>query len=158
MTDEMTPESREALLTFVRTAAEKQRLVRGNRTTDELKTIVRDALSDKIFFDRMIGPHEGPEMLRMIFLPLVFVGPTDHSESEWPVKWSDLPDDLRAEYYNVMFADVGGFFEYYDKAGPPSINGYPCFFSVHVLSVQDAERVYAAIARERAKGPPDIDV
>jgi hypothetical protein len=36
--------------------------------------------------------------------------------------------------------DIGMFYEYMDKAGPRSINGMPCFFSVQYLNRGDFEK------------------
>ena len=33
------------------------------------------------------------------------------------------------------------YYEYYDKAGPRSVNGYPCFFSCSLLLGKDVKRV-----------------
>lgn len=45
-------------------------------------------------------------------------------------------------------SDLGVIYEEYSKAGPRSINGYPCFFSFRVLSRNDWERARKAINRE----------
>lgn len=44
--------------------------------------------------------------------------------------------------------DVGTIWEYYNKAGARSINGYPCFFSLHVMCKKDWEKAIKAIRRE----------
>lgn len=36
---------------------------------------------------------------------------------------------------------VGMLYEYMDKAGPRSVNGYPCFFSFRWLDKRDSRRV-----------------
>jgi hypothetical protein len=36
---------------------------------------------------------------------------------------------------------IGLIYEYYDKAGPRSVNGYPSFFSMQMLNRDDTEKV-----------------
>jgi hypothetical protein len=45
-------------------------------------------------------------------------------------------------------ANIGIFYEYLEKAGPRSVNGFPVFFSVRVMSIADAERCLAAIKKQ----------
>ena len=45
-------------------------------------------------------------------------------------------------------ADLGIIYEDYSKAGPRSVNGYPCFSSFRILSRNDWERARKAIIKE----------
>lgn len=53
--------------------------------------------------------------------------------------------------------NIGIFYEYYDKAGPRSCNGYPMFMSFRILNRPDWERVWKAYERE-AKRREEIEV
>jgi len=43
---------------------------------------------------------------------------------------------LKMKLHNITF-----FYEYMSEAAPVSVNGYPVFFSMHIVSQQDAEKV-----------------
>lgn len=43
--------------------------------------------------------------------------------------------------------DTCAMYEYYDKCGPGSINGYPTFFSAHLLNKDSAERLLKYIKK-----------
>jgi len=49
---------------------------------------------------------------------------------------------------NTRLQNIGVIYEYISKAGPRSINGYPCFFSFRILNKADWLRAHAAIVRE----------
>jgi len=89
---------------------------------DRRKVIV-DFCAGRIFTSQMIteeGEHWA-NMLRMIFIPIVLGGLADLSEEDT--------------------GDVGVFWEYADQAGPRSINGYPIFFSMHIMHITDWQKV-----------------
>ena len=44
--------------------------------------------------------------------------------------------------------DIALVWEYLDRAGPLSINGKPCFFSCHIMKVEDWDRARVAIKAE----------
>jgi hypothetical protein len=52
------------------------------------------------------------------------------------------------EVYRQWTADVGIVYEYYDKAGPRGINGYPMFTSCRILHREDWDIVRPAVQRE----------
>ena len=90
------------------------------RTDAKVKELATDLYSDRIFGSWMLP--EGREMdLIMVFMVLIFM------------------DDIqkkRMKRDNTFF-----FYEYYDKAGPRSINGMPTFMSCHILSGDDVKRI-----------------
>jgi hypothetical protein len=90
-------------------------------TDKELKQIAWDIHSSKIFCDLMIYKSEKIHMTPMIFMPILFM------ESEELNKFAE--------------GDVGMLYEYMDKAGSRSINGYPQFFSFSHLSRGDTRKV-----------------
>lgn len=99
--------------------------------TKRLRRFVLDFCDGRIFTDRHLGRIED---LRMVFMPLALMG--------------------RDQLEELAKSDPALFYEHIDKAGPQSINGMPCFFSVRTLSRADWERVAPAIASEieRRKG------
>ena len=59
-----------------------------------------------------------------------------------------------AENTKESLKQIGILYEYLSEAGPRSCNGYPCFFSFHMLHKDDWEIVRASIPKEleRRKG------
>jgi len=86
-----------------------------DRTEEQLNQLARDTVAEKIFWAGFIPEEQVKHLLPMIFMPLAFM---DKPESEEMDK-------------------VGDIFEYISEAGPRSINGYPMFFSLNVLSRHD---------------------
>ena len=82
-------------------------------TDKELKQIAWDIHSSKIFCDLMIRESEKVRMIPTIFLPMVFMDTEDLAK--------------------FVESDVGMLYEYMDKAGPRSINGYPQFLAFLIL-------------------------
>lgn len=91
------------------------------KTDDELKLLARDINAGRVFTSNHLPEHD-QDMLRMIFMMIAFMEPAD-------------VDALQANKIAV-------FYEYLDKAGPRSINGYPSFFSVQTLNVDDAVKCF----------------
>lgn len=94
-------------------------------TDDQIRQFVNDLCEDRIFTDRHLHPRDS-NLLSMIFMPLALGLFKDHSKEE------------------IEKLQIGGFWEYYEKAGPRSINGYPIFFSCHIIGQKDLERALAA--------------
>lgn len=92
------------------------------KTDDELKQLSMDLANGKIFTNRHLPEHDKTS-LGMIFMPLVLGAFKDRDE-----------EDIK---------DIGLIYEYYDKAGPRSINGYPSFFSFGFLDTNDCNRMHA---------------
>lgn len=94
------------------------------KTDDELKQLARDLHAGRVFTDMHIREPDAEHyarMVRMIFMPLVFM------KQEQPEEMSKL--------------DLGMVYEYLDRAGPRSCNGYPGFFSLQLLSRDDTDKV-----------------
>lgn len=49
------------------------------------------------------------------------------------------------------------FYEYYDKAGPRSVNGMPCFFSHHLIDKDDWKKVVKYIRQYEARVKTFLD-
>lgn len=87
----------------------------GGHSEEELKQIAKDIVDRKVFTDRDLrNPALEGDMLGMIFMPVLL-----------------MPNP------GAFVADAGLLFEYWDQAGPRSINGYPIFFSVRKIIKKD---------------------
>lgn len=86
------------------------------RTDAELKQIAMDFYEKKIFSDRHV---ENAHDLQMIFMPII----------------------LGAFKTKEEVNEIGMIYEYFDKAGPRSINGYPIFMSMCVLNKSEVEQM-----------------
>jgi hypothetical protein len=96
-------------------------IFRGNVGEDKLKEIARDMAMGKIFCDRHI-PINQPQLFSQIFMTFLFL-------------------DIGPETGESML-DIGLVYEYLDKAGPRSVNGFPIFHSCAVLLTDDAKKMW----------------
>lgn len=103
------------------TADKPTRYVR--KTDEEIATLAKRVYRNEIFMSWNI---ENNADLPLVFLPISFF------EKE---AVQQLVDD-----------GIGYFYEEYDKALPRSVNGYPCFGSMHVLSEEDGLRIAKRVA------------
>jgi len=95
------------------------------KTDEELKQIALDLYSGRIFCDRHISADvlkRDPHFIKMVFMTLCFM------DSKWLGR-------LRKEKANF-------FYEYWDKAGPRGINGYPSFISMRYLKGEETKRMF----------------
>lgn len=67
------------------------------------------------------------------FIPIVFL----------PVALGAFP-----EWTEEELGQIGLFWEYWSAALPRSINGYPCFPSMHVMHIEDWRKVAPAVNNE----------
>lgn len=105
---------------------------------EKVHELARDIVMDKVFIDRFISEpdHEWNHMLRAIFLPIGLGG---------------MPANVE---------DIGMVYEYLEKAGPRSINGYPIFFSCQMLHKAQMPELIAAVehyAKTLNTPPPKSD-
>ena len=75
-----------------------------------LRELAMDICDGKVFHDRLINPERFQQDVGMVFMPLALGGMEGLKEKT-----------------------IGLMYEYYDKAGPRSVNGMPCFFSCSIL-------------------------
>jgi hypothetical protein len=87
------------------------------KTDAEIKQLAVDTLADKIFWMTMIDRIEDVGMVFMVFALME-------------------PEDRRA-----LLANRPILYEYIDKAGPRSVNGYPCFMSFQWVTDDDYQKV-----------------
>lgn len=88
------------------------------KTDEELKALAFDIFQGKVFTDRHLADVRD---ISVVFMPLSFL-----SEAQI--------EQLKAD-------DPGLIYEYMEKAGPRAINDMPCFFSMNLLSQDDAKKV-----------------
>lgn len=92
------------------------------KTDKELKQLAKDIYSRNVFTDRHIKTHD-KYMLPMIFMPLAMLS----SESKTGKNFAD--------------SEPAMIYEYMDKAGPNSINGYPTFMSMASINKEEMEKL-----------------
>jgi hypothetical protein len=103
---------------------------------EELATFVREFRGGQIFSSAHIS--EGDDhIIRMVFLVLTLGG------------LHDAPDS----YLN----SIGLIWEYFSNAGPRSINGYPQFFSCHLMHRDDWDRARKAIIELDNREKSDVE-
>ena len=91
-------------------------------TDEELKILARDIYMGKVFTDRdFASKADATNLMTSVFMPLLFMG-------------TEAFDKLRANPPSLIY-------EYYDQAGPRSINGYPFFVSCHMIWKEDFDRM-----------------
>lgn len=90
------------------------------KTEQELKQLALDISDGKVFGSWDI-PEGQDHMLGSIFMVLLF-----------------LTEDQRKEKPHAIY-------EYFDKAGPRSVNGFPIFMSCHYLSKEETTQLQALV-------------
>ncbi len=107
-------------------------------TPDEIRQLAVDTVEGKVFTDRHLPENDDGTLLGLVFVGLKLAA----------LSGNTIPPEETAQ--------IGMIYEYVDKAGPRSVNGYPSFLSFHFLHRDDlplfldAHKAYAA-ARETAK-------
>jgi len=92
----------------------------ANKTDGELKELANDIYRGLVFTDRNVSKQDG-NLLGNVFMVLGLMNEKQNKEF-----WENPP---------------GMIYEYYQKAGPRGINGYPVFFSMQRLTAEEAEKV-----------------
>ena len=93
----------------------------------DLAKFVQDFVDGKLITDR----HVPQDLIGQIFMPLIF--------------------GCFEEYSDAEKKNLGIVYEYYDKAGPMGINGYPMFMSLHIMHKDDWAIAASAIKKEEAR-------
>lgn len=88
-------------------------------TDDEINAMAEDIYRDRVFTSNHIRESDIGELL-VIFLPLAFADKKNIEEMNEP----------------------GMIYEHLSEAGPRSSNGYPTFYSFHIVSQGDAKKVW----------------
>jgi hypothetical protein len=126
------------------------------KQTDEfIKQLAKDIYNGKVFTAFMIPENQRAEMIKMVFMPLLFMGPQHpHNTDVNTAKlrdnkiWEILEQDQEIEDYNTKFiSSIGMVYEYYaDEHGslntfPRGLNGFPMFHSCRMLNLEDTEKL-----------------
>lgn len=90
-------------------------------TDDEINALAVEIYRGSVFTSNQIR-KEDMGMLPVIFIPIALFG-------------QKLIEDMRKE-------DMGMIYEHISEAGPGSINGYPTFFSLHIVSKEETKKVW----------------
>jgi len=90
------------------------------KTDKELKEIAMAIRAGTIFTDRNIKP-EDQYLAGSIFIPLLLMDEKGRKE--------------------LVDSKPGMIYQYMSEAGPRSVNGYPCFFNMRILSQEEMEKV-----------------
>ena len=85
-----------------------------DRGEAELRQLAMDMVEGKVFGDWQI---DDPSLIMSVFVPFALCSP------------KQLPSNIH------------GLFEYMSEAGPRSVNGYPMFMSMKILTVNDREAI-----------------
>jgi len=100
---------------------------------EELRAFVDDFVSGRLFTLHHMSPEDAKRDLGLVFMPLGLAGLGGCGLSDEDVQ------------------NIGTIYERLEVAGPRSINGWPCFFSMRIMHKGDWARAAAAIARERER-------
>ena len=87
----------------------------------ELRQLAIDISENKVFGTFHMKDSEMETNLGMVFMPFVF-----------------MSEEQRKE---MIDKKVVHFYEYIDKAGPRSVNGMPCFFSMKNIIQKDWKKI-----------------
>lgn len=90
-------------------------------TDDAINALAEDIYKGHVFTSNQIR-KEDMGMLFVIFMPIVFAGPT-------------FIEDMRKD-------NMGMIYEHFSEAGPRCVNGYPTFVSLHIISQEDTNKVW----------------
>ena len=113
-------------------------------TEQEIKKLVRDVYDNKIFTSFQCN-----NMQMMVFMPLFFLGSapspspkTDNNQLNRKNKLIYIDEKLTYERETVereaYINNIGMVYSLLSDAGPTSINGYPIFYGMNIVSKEDA--------------------
>jgi hypothetical protein len=97
------------------------------KTDAELRQIAMDIYHGHIFTDRSIRNKDDLNLLSMIFMPLALMGKEGADQ--------------------MIERKVSMVYEYLDRAGPRSVNGYPTFMSMKYLTEDEVQRLVPIFER-----------
>jgi len=116
-------------------------------TNEELKTLVKDVFDCKVFTSLQCRSID----VMSVFMASLFIGSSPNAPALTGQIKTDRKNKLKylddcTEYKNdtpkreEYLRTIGMFYEKYSEASPRSINGYPCFFSCNIVSIEDKNR------------------
>lgn len=119
-------------------------------TEEELKILVKDVYDGKIFTSLHLSDHN-QHLATTLFMPLLFIG----AAPIFPTPIDDVKKDRKNKliYMNdyqkwvdetlvreEFIRNIGMVYEENSKAGPRSLNGYPIFMSMKIVSQSDTKK------------------
>lgn len=100
-----------------------------SQSEEALTNLAKDIAMNLVFTSDHVRREEWDNILGMVFMPVALGA------------FSDYSDEGRK--------DIGMIYEYFDKAGPRSINGYPIFFSFSIVNVKDRLFIWEKVEKVR---------
>lgn len=91
-----------------------------DQSPESLRSLAKDIATNLVFVNQMIRSND-QSLLGMIFMPLAL--------------------GALSKYNPASLDNIGMVYEYFSKAGPRSVNGYPMFTSCLFLNKHDADIV-----------------
>ena len=98
--------------------------MKQNLTDVEINTLAEDIYRDRVFTSNHVRLGD-LNMFPVIFVPLIFAD-------------KKIIEKLRKDAPGMIY-------EHISEAGPRSVNGYPTFFSFHIVSKEDAKKVWEKV-------------
>lgn len=95
---------------------------------ETLAQFVMDFCDNRVFTSAHFNKNESPDVIGMVFMPIAL--------------------GALAKFPKKEIKNIGLIYEYYDKAGPMGINGYPMFFSCKFMNMSDWQEVSKEIQKE----------
>ena len=116
-------------------------------TDQELKELVRDVYDNKFFTSQQCSSN----MVTMVFMPLMFLGSgpsqspkTGNNKIDRKNKLIYIEEKLQHEKETPereeFIKNIGMVYSSLSDAAPRSINGYPIFFSMTIVSKEDTDK------------------
>lgn len=113
----------------------------------DAKVLAKDVYENKIFTDHHIDKNSRGFLTMTVFMPLMFIhAPTELNTNDPVQKKRDmdiyllLDKDIEDHYRTIWLNNIAMVYEYYDKAMPRGINGYPTFGSMRILTIESYEK------------------
>lgn len=95
-----------------------------NQPPESLRKLAKDIATNLVFVNQMIRSND-QSLMGVIFMPLAL--------------------GALSKYNQPSLNNIGMVYEYFSKAGPRSVNGYPIFTSFLLLNKQDADIVIGRV-------------
>lgn len=92
----------------------------------EIEDVAEAIFHGRAFCSYQVPPHNDPAMCFMVLA---------------------LMDEMARAH--LLINKITFVYEYMDKAGPRSVNGMPCFFSMRMVNADDAPKIVALITKMR---------
>ena len=106
------------------------------KTDEQLKQLAKDIHTGVVFTSNHL-PQEDPMLLGAVFMPLVMM--SDQQQQDFVAQ------------------NPGMVYEYIEKAGPRSMNGYPMFMSFQFITIDEYEKVRVFYEELKAAEPPKLE-